>query len=48
MKDDKLGKKSRVIGEIVNDHHGKVVLKTMTGGKRIVDIMTGEQLPRIC
>jgi hydrogenase expression/formation protein HypE len=48
MKDDKLGKKSSIIGEIVNDHHGKVVLNTMTGGKRIVDIMTGEQLPRIC
>ena len=48
MKDDKLGKKSRIIGEIVDDHHGKVVLNTMTGGKRIVDIMTGEQLPRIC
>lgn len=48
MKEDKLGKKSRIIGEIVDDHHGKVVLKTMTGGKRIVDIMTGEQLPRIC
>jgi hydrogenase expression/formation protein HypE len=48
MKEDKLGKKSRIIGGIVDDHHGKVVLRTMTGGKRIVDIMTGEQLPRIC
>jgi hydrogenase expression/formation protein HypE len=48
MKEDKLGKMSRIIGEIVDDHHGKVVLKTMTGGKRIVDIMTGDQLPRIC
>lgn len=48
MKGEKLGKKSRIIGEIVDDHHGKVVLKTMTGGRRIVDSMTGEQLPRIC
>ncbi len=48
MKEDELGKKSRIIGEIVADHHGKVVLKTMSGGKRIIDIMTGEQLPRIC
>jgi hydrogenase expression/formation protein HypE len=48
MKQDKLGKKSRIIGEITEDHPGKVVLKTTTGGKRIVDVMTGEQLPRIC
>jgi hydrogenase expression/formation protein HypE len=36
------------IGEVVADHPGRVVLKTRVGGKRIVDKLAGEQLPRIC
>ena len=48
MKSSREGKQSAVIGEIVRDHPGKVVLKTVTGGKRIIDLLTGEQLPRIC
>ncbi|MCX6251153.1 MAG: hydrogenase expression/formation protein HypE [Bacteroidetes bacterium] len=48
MKGMKEGRQSAVIGEIVSDHPGKVVLKTITGGKRIIDSLTGEQLPRIC
>jgi hydrogenase expression/formation protein HypE len=48
MKQHTHGKMSRIIGGIVADHPGKVVLKTTTGGKRIIDVMTGEQLPRIC
>jgi hydrogenase expression/formation protein HypE len=48
MKEHKLGKMSSIIGKITGEHPGKVVLKTTTGGKRIIDIMTGEQLPRIC
>jgi len=47
MKKDKLGKESRIIGEIV-DQPKKVILKTLIGGHRIVDMLTGEQLPRIC
>jgi hydrogenase expression/formation protein HypE len=37
-----------IIGEVVNDHHGKVVMKSKIGGRRIVNFLTGEQLPRIC
>jgi hydrogenase expression/formation protein HypE len=48
MKEHRLGKESMVIGEIVTDHPGKVALKTITGGRRIVDLLTGDQLPRIC
>jgi hydrogenase expression/formation protein HypE len=43
-----LGKHSAVIGEVVTDHPGKVVLQTEVGGKRIIDMLAGEQLPRIC
>jgi len=42
------GKKASVIGEITEKHPGKVILKTAIGGTRIVDMLTGEQLPRIC
>jgi hydrogenase expression/formation protein HypE len=42
------GKDAAVIGEVVEDHIGKVILETRIGGMRIVDMLTGEQLPRIC
>ena len=48
LKNHPLGKQSAIIGHIVIDHPGKVVLQTGTGGKRIVDSLTGDQLPRIC
>lgn len=48
MKKDKLGKNSVIIGEITKEHVGKVVLNTIVGGSRIVDMLTGAQLPRIC
>jgi hydrogenase expression/formation protein HypE len=43
-----LGRDSRIIGRIVDDHHGMVVLKTLVGGERVVTMLAGEQLPRIC
>lgn len=43
-----LGTEAAVIGEIVDAHHGKCWLKTAIGGHRIVDMLAGEQLPRIC
>ena len=43
-----LGKNSAVIGEVVEDHPGKVIMKTVVGGSRILDLLTGAQLPRIC
>ncbi len=48
MKKSSLGKDAAVIGEITGEHPGKAVLKTSIGGKRIMDMLSGEQLPRIC
>lgn len=45
---DPCGKDAAVIGEVVTDYPGKVFMKTRIGGKRIVDMLAGEQLPRIC
>lgn len=43
-----LGVESKVIGEIVSDHPKMLVGKTKVGGKRIINMLQGEQLPRIC
>ncbi len=43
-----IGSRSTVIGEVVDQHHGTVVMKSKIGGNRIVDMLAGEQLPRIC
>lgn len=43
-----LGREAAVIGEVVADHGGRVVLRSRIGGQRVVDMLAGEQLPRIC
>jgi hydrogenase expression/formation protein HypE len=43
-----LGSKAAVIGEVVPDHPEFVTMKTRVGGTRVVDMLSGEQLPRIC
>jgi hydrogenase expression/formation protein HypE len=48
MKRQKPGKKSAMIGRIVEDPQKKVRLKTVSGGNRWIDLPVGEQLPRIC
>lgn len=48
MRRHPLGKKAAVIGEVVDDHAGAVVMKSRVGGFRVVDMLSGEQLPRIC
>jgi len=48
MRDDPVGKDACEIGEVVSDDSGKVFMETRIGGTRIVDMLTGEQLPRIC
>lgn len=48
MKKDRYGKSSRIVGQVLRQPRGTVLLKTVTGGRRIVDMLTGEQLPRIC
>jgi hydrogenase expression/formation protein HypE len=42
------GKDSVVIGEVVGDHAGMVTMKSRIGAARVVDMLSGEQLPRIC
>ena len=48
IKADDNGKDAAIIGEVISDHRGKVVMKTRIGGTRIIDMLTGAQLPRIC
>lgn len=48
MKNNEFGIDSKIIGEVVEDHPGRVVMKTSIGSIRIVDMISGEQLPRIC
>lgn len=48
MKKDAYGKNAKMIGRITKDNHGKVYMNTISGGKRIVSMLSGEQLPRIC
>lgn len=44
----KLGKEAEIIGEITSENPGTVIMKTTIGSKRVVDMISGEQLPRIC
>ena len=48
MRRNPMGQKSEIIGEVVEDHPRMVIMKTRVGGFRVVDMLTGEQLPRIC
>ena len=48
MRGHPLGRKAAIIGEVIADDPGRVVLKTRIGGHRIVDMLRGEPLPRIC
>ena len=48
MKSHELGRDAVVIGEVVAGHRGTVVMKSKIGGSRVVDMLSGEQLPRIC
>ena len=48
MQSHPLGREAAIIGEVTDDHPGFVMMKTRVGGKRVVDMLSGEQLPRIC
>lgn len=43
-----LAKRAVIIGEVTERNAKTVLLKTAIGGTRIIDMLTGEQLPRIC
>ena len=48
LKEDSLGRDAAIIGEVVIEPKGKVCLKTVIGGTRVIDMLVGDQLPRIC
>jgi hydrogenase expression/formation protein HypE len=48
LRSEQLGEKSEIIGEILPYKNKRVILNTIAGGKRIVDNLSGVQLPRIC
>lgn len=48
MRAHPLGRDAAAIGEVVDDHHGMVVMRSLIGGERVVTMLAGEQLPRIC
>jgi len=48
IKKSPFGKEASIIGEISADHNGMAWLNTSVGGKRIIDMLSGQQLPRIC
>jgi hydrogenase expression/formation protein HypE len=48
MRGHPLGKNAALIGEVIEDSHAFVQMTTRIGGRRILDWLSGEQLPRIC
>lgn len=48
MRAHPMGRAAAIVGEVCAQHPGNVILSTAIGGDRVVDMLTGEQLPRIC
>jgi hydrogenase expression/formation protein HypE len=48
MRGVRYGEESVIIGEVQSEHAGRVLLRTAFGSTRIVDLLVGEMLPRIC
>lgn len=48
MRAHPLGRDAAVVGTVVADHPGLVTLRSVVGGERVVTMLSGEQLPRIC
>jgi hydrogenase expression/formation protein HypE len=48
LRADPLGANATVIGEVMAEPEGIVALRTAFGGSRIVDMLVGDPLPRIC
>jgi hydrogenase expression/formation protein HypE len=48
MKENPYGSQSAVIGKVREGHPGHVVMKTRLGASRVIDMLNGELLPRIC
>jgi hydrogenase expression/formation protein HypE len=48
MRGHPLGKQAAIIGEVVAEHPGMVTMTSVVCGERVVTMLAGEQLPRIC
>ncbi|MEH0022969.1 MAG: hydrogenase expression/formation protein HypE [Desulfobacter sp.] len=48
IRGDEFGKEAVIVGEVTDREPGRVILETLIGGTRVVDMLAGEQLPRIC
>ena len=48
MRRHPLGACATILGRVVSEHPRQVVMKSTIGGERVVDLLSGEQLPRIC
>lgn len=48
IQQDEFGKDAVIIGQVTTEDPGKVFLKTRIGGLRVIDMLIGDQLPRIC
>jgi len=48
LRADPLGARAALVGRVTDEHPGKVALVTPLGGKRLLGMLEGEQLPRIC
>ena len=48
LQEDVNGVNAKAFGHIINEHRGQVILQSSIGGRRVVNMLPGEQLPRIC
>ena len=48
MRGHPLGRNAAIIGDVVAEHPGIVTMRSVVGGERVVAMLAGEQLPRIC
>ena len=48
MRSHPLGTDAAIIGKVTEDNHSLVTMQSKIGAKRIIDMLSGEQLPRIC
>jgi len=48
MKENQYGRHSKIIGKVIDAPPGRVYMETLIGSERIIDMLAGEPLPRIC
>ncbi len=48
LKTSVIGKNATIIGSVTTEHPKNVILTSSIGGRRMLNMLTGEQLPRIC